>query len=70
MWLIRMVLILAVAEFCGNAELCRHTLQVVFSDPFKVSQYNHWTSPYLDQDAEAIRNDNALKLEVAELKSK
>ncbi|PON74719.1 Methylthioribose kinase [Parasponia andersonii] len=60
----------AVAEFCGNAELCRHTQQVVFSDPYKVSQYNHWTSPYLDQDAEAIRNDNALKLEVAELKSK
>ncbi|XP_059445393.1 methylthioribose kinase-like [Corylus avellana] len=60
----------AVAEFCGNAELCRHTAQVVFSDPYKVSQYNHWTSPYLDRDAEAVREDNVLKIEVAELKSK
>ena len=59
----------AVAEFCGNVELCRLTEQVVFSDPYKVSQYNHWTSPYLDEDAEAVREDNILKLEVAELKS-
>lgn len=60
----------AVTEFCGNVELCRLTEQVVFSDPYQVSQYNHWTSPYLDLDAEAVRADNALKLEVAELKSK
>ncbi|KAF7126730.1 hypothetical protein RHSIM_Rhsim11G0159400 [Rhododendron simsii] len=59
----------AVAEFCGNVELCRLTEQVVFSDPYKVSQYNHWTSPYLDRDAEALREDNTLKLEVAELKA-
>ncbi|GAB4852867.1 hypothetical protein Ancab_017064 [Ancistrocladus abbreviatus] len=59
----------AVAEFCGNVELCRHTAQVVFSDPYKVCQYNHWTSPYLDRDAEAIREDNLLKLEVCQLKS-
>ncbi|OVA02044.1 Aminoglycoside phosphotransferase [Macleaya cordata] len=26
---------LAVAEFCGNLELCKHTEQVVFSDPYK-----------------------------------
>ncbi|KAJ8766871.1 hypothetical protein K2173_009215 [Erythroxylum novogranatense] len=58
-----------VAEFCGNVELCRLTEQVVFSDPYKLSQYNRWTSPYLDQDAEAIRDDNTLKLEVAGLKS-
>nr|XP_016508959.1 PREDICTED: methylthioribose kinase-like [Nicotiana tabacum]XP_016508960.1 PREDICTED: methylthioribose kinase-like [Nicotiana tabacum] len=60
----------AVAEFCGNVELCRLTEQVVFSDPYKVSQYNRCTSPYLDADAEAVRNDNGLKIEVAELKSK
>ncbi|KAK9286932.1 hypothetical protein L1049_015340 [Liquidambar formosana] len=59
----------AVAEFCGNVELCRLTEQVVFSDPYKVSQYNRCTSPYLDRDAEAVREDNILKLEVAELKS-
>ncbi|KAF3435490.1 hypothetical protein FNV43_RR22579 [Rhamnella rubrinervis] len=60
----------AVAEFCGNVELCRLTEQVVFSDPYKVSQYNRCTSPYLDHDAESVREDNALKVEVAELKSK
>ncbi|KAJ8530039.1 hypothetical protein K7X08_036874 [Anisodus acutangulus] len=60
----------AVAEFCGNVELCRLTEQVVFSDPYKVSQYNRCTSPYLDANAEAVRNDNGLKIEVAELKSK
>ncbi|PIN17606.1 S-methyl-5-thioribose kinase [Handroanthus impetiginosus] len=60
----------AVAKFCGNVELCRLTEQVVFSDPYKVSEYNHWTTPYLDADAEAVREDNILKLEVAELKSK
>ncbi|XP_004496934.1 methylthioribose kinase-like [Cicer arietinum] len=59
-----------VAEFCGNVELCRLTEQVVFSDPYKVSEYNRWNSPYLDRDAEAVREDNLLKLEVAELKSK
>lgn len=59
-----------VAEFCGNVELCRLTEQVVFSDPYKVSEYNRWTSPYLDADAEALREDKALKVEVAELKSK
>lgn len=63
-------MIYAVAKYCGNVELCRLTEQVVFSDPYKVSQYNHWTSPYLDSDAEAVREDNILKLEVAELKSK
>lgn len=60
----------AVATYCGNAELCRLTEQVVFSDPYRVSQYNRWTSPYLDHDAAAVREDNDLKLEVAELKSK
>ncbi|CAN1192493.1 Methylthioribose kinase [Linum perenne] len=60
----------AVAEFCGNVEMCRLTEQVVFSDPYKVSQYNKWNSPYLDQDVVAVREDNQLKLEIAELKAK
>ncbi|KAL0387046.1 UNVERIFIED_CONTAM: Methylthioribose kinase [Sesamum radiatum] len=60
----------AVAKYCGNVELCRLTEQVVFSDPYKVSEYNRWTAPYLDADAEAVREDNILKLEVAQLKSK
>lgn len=60
----------AVAEFCANVEMCRLTEQVVFSDPYKVAEFNRWTTPYLDSDAEAVRNDNVLKLEVAQLKSK
>ncbi|KAM0012816.1 putative S-methyl-5-thioribose kinase [Helianthus debilis subsp. tardiflorus] len=64
-----MILPHAVAEFCANVDICRLTEKVVFSDPYKISEYNRWTSPYLDGDAEAIRNDNSLKLEVAELKS-
>ncbi|KAL1219050.1 Methylthioribose kinase [Cardamine amara subsp. amara] len=59
----------AVTEFCGNVELCRLTEQVVFSDPYRVSTFNRWTSPYLDDDAKAVREDSALKLEIAELKS-
>ncbi|KAK8941673.1 Methylthioribose kinase [Platanthera guangdongensis] len=59
----------AFANYCGNVELCRLTEQVVFSNPYKVSQYNHWNSPYLDHDAEIVREDDILKHEVDGLKS-
>ena len=59
----------AVAEYCANVEMCRLTEQVVFSDPYRVSKFNRWTSPYLDKDAEVVREDDELKLEIAELKS-
>lgn len=58
-----------VAQYCANVEMCRLTEQVVFSDPYRVSNFNRWTSPYLDKDAEAVREDDELKLEVAGLKS-
>lgn len=60
---------IAVAQYCANEEMCRLTEQVVFSDPYRVSKFNRWTAPYLDKDAEAVREDDELKLEVAELKS-
>lgn len=60
---------ISVAKYCGNVAMCRHTAQVIFSDPYKVSEYNRWNSPYLDADAEAVREDDVLKLEVAQLKS-
>ncbi|KAG2569625.1 hypothetical protein PVAP13_7NG432500 [Panicum virgatum] len=50
-----------VAEYCANVEMCRLTEQVVFSDPYRVSKFNRWTSPYLDKDAEAVREDDELK---------
>lgn len=36
----------------------------MFSDPYRVSTFNRWTSPYLDDDAKAVREDSALKLEI------
>uniref|UniRef100_A0A0C9S824 S-methyl-5-thioribose kinase n=1 Tax=Wollemia nobilis TaxID=56998 RepID=A0A0C9S824_9CONI len=60
----------AVAQFCNNVEMCRLTEQVVFSDPYMFSPISRWTSPYLDEDVKAVREDNQLKLEIAELKSK
>lgn len=60
----------AVAEFCGNVELCRLTEQVIFTDPYMEANYNRWTSPQLDEDAKALREDELLKLEVADLKAK
>lgn len=41
----------------------------MFSDPYRVSTFNRWTSPYLDDDAKAVREDSSLKLEISELKS-
>ncbi|KXG27389.1 methylthioribose kinase 1 [Sorghum bicolor] len=58
-----------VAKYSANVEMCRLTEQFVFSDPYRVSKFNRWTSPYLDKDAEAVREDEELKLEAAELKS-
>ncbi|KAJ6754791.1 METHYLTHIORIBOSE KINASE [Salix purpurea] len=55
-----------VAEFCGNVELSRLTEQVVFSDQYKISQYNRRTSLYLDREAEAVHEDNILKRKVDE----
>jgi 5-methylthioribose kinase len=49
--------------------MCRLTEQVVFSDPYMLAKYNRCTSPFLDNDAAAVREDAELKLEIAELKS-
>ncbi|KAI5074128.1 hypothetical protein GOP47_0010089 [Adiantum capillus-veneris] len=59
----------AVAEFCGNVELCRLTEQVIFTEPYMEATNNRWTAPQLDEDVKALRNDKVLKLEVAELKA-
>lgn len=59
-----------VAEFCGNVELCRLTEQVIFTEPYMEANNNRWTSPQLDEDAKALREDELLKLEVADLKAK
>ncbi|KAH7432190.1 hypothetical protein KP509_07G012500 [Ceratopteris richardii] len=60
----------AVAEFCGNVQLCRLTEQVIFTEPYMESSNNRWTSPQLDEDVRALRDDEILKVEVAGLKAK
>eukprot|EP00897_Mesotaenium_endlicherianum_P008927 jgi/Mesen1/8062/ME000432S07348 len=60
----------AVAKFCGNMELCRLSEQVIFTDPYHAAPINRWTSPQLDDDARALREDTGLKIAVASLKSK
>eukprot|EP00249_Psilotum_nudum_P021182 c28009_g1_i1 orf=420-2933(-) len=60
----------AVAQFCGNVELCRLTEQVIFTEPYMVAANNRWTTPHLDEDVKSVREDVELKLEIADLKSK
>ncbi|CAI6003434.1 unnamed protein product [Closterium sp. NIES-65] len=59
-----------VREFCGNVEMCRLTEQVIFTEPYVLATNNRWTTPQLDDDAAALREDVELKLSITELKSK
>jgi 5-methylthioribose kinase len=45
-------------------------IQVIFSDPYNVAQYNHHNSPHLDDYAAAILKDNDLKASMLAIKSK
>ena len=54
------------AEF-SNPELCKITEDLIFTDPFFDSETNDY-EPALQQDAEAIWNNDSLKLEAAKLK--
>ena len=60
----------AVAKYCGNVEMCRLTEQVIFTDPYCGAENNRWTTPELDSDAKAVREDEGCKLAIAELKAK
>lgn len=57
-----------VALFAGNTELCRITEDLIFTDPYTISERNRWTSPQLDTIAAEIRSDASLKRAVASLK--
>ena len=59
-----------VAAFCGNTELCKITEDLIFTDPYLACDRNRWTSPQLDADAAAVREDAALKRAVSALKLK
>ncbi len=53
------------ALFSRNVALQRITLDLVFTDPYAEAPRNHWTAPWLDGWAAALRNDLALKTVVA-----
>src|SRR5437867_11321440 len=33
------------ATFCGNTELCKITEDLIFTDPYRLNERNHWTTP-------------------------
>ena len=59
-----------VAELAGNVMLWKITEDLIFTDPYRIAELNRWTSPQLDADATAVRDDIALKIAVSELKEK
>jgi 5-methylthioribose kinase len=59
-----------IARFSGNTELCKITEDLIFTDPYMLCDRNRWTSPQLDDDARAVREDAALKRAVSALKLK
>jgi 5-methylthioribose kinase len=59
-----------VAELAGNVMLWKITEDLIFTDPYRIAELNRWTSPQLDADAKAIRDDVALKAAISELKEK
>jgi 5-methylthioribose kinase len=58
------------ATFCGNTELCKITEDLIFADPYRISERNRWTAPQLDRIAAEFRGDAALKLAISRLKLK
>ncbi len=58
------------AELAGNVWLWKITVDLIFTDPYRIAELNRWTSPQLDADAAAIRGDVALKVAVSGLKEK
>ena len=60
----------AVSAWSQNISLCALTEQVIFTDPYTIAKFNHWTTPQLDKYAEGIRNDNVLKATALVLKEK
>jgi 5-methylthioribose kinase len=58
------------ALFCDNTELCRITEDLVFTDPWRVTEGNRWTSPQLDVTAASVRADGPWKRAAQEYKLK
>jgi 5-methylthioribose kinase len=59
-----------VGELAGNIMLWKITEDLIFTDPYRIAALNRWTSPQLDADAQAVREDIALKIAISGLKEK
>lgn len=53
-----------VSQFAGNQALMRITVDLVFTDPYRLSDRNRHTTPQLDDIAATLRADAALKMAV------
>jgi 5-methylthioribose kinase len=54
-----------VALFAANQALIRISVDLIFTDPYRVSERNRHTAPQLDRIATQFRHDSGLKLAVA-----
>ena len=56
--------------FCENVDLCKITEDLIFTDPYRPSPQNHWTSPQLDRLVQEFQADVELKIAATEMKAK
>ena len=54
-----------IAQFAANKALLRITVDLIFTDPYLVSERNRHTSPQLDALASGVRHDGLLKVAAA-----
>ena len=54
--------------FSDNTELCKITEDLVFTEPYMISERNRWTKPYLDERKKEIEKNTDLKIAVNRLK--
>jgi 5-methylthioribose kinase len=60
----------AIAVFAGNHALCKITEDLIFTDPYRVAEQNHWTAPWLDALAARFRDDLDAHVAISRLKLK
>jgi 5-methylthioribose kinase len=59
-----------IAAFAGNHALCKITEDLIFTNPYRESEQNRWTSPWLDATAGRFRDDLDAHVAISRLKLK
>jgi 5-methylthioribose kinase len=59
-----------IGAFLANSAMCKISEDLIFDEPYFGAPLNRHTRPQLDQLAETVRRDTALKLAVQELKAR